>query len=113
MGRSISTATLAGAVALDAVRDAAAAGAEGLVPLLRPIDTGLEAFPDVTLTVEETLAVARGQFVSPAAGLPGPSEHYRLRGPDGALVAIASSSGGRLAPDKVFVSPTPVVAAKA
>ena len=93
------------AVALDAVRDAAAAGPEGLLPLLRPIDTGLEAFPEVVLTDEETLAVARGQFVSPGAGLPGPSEHYRLRGPDGTLVAIASSSGGRLAPDKVFVSP--------
>ena len=53
---------------------------------------GLDAFPDVALTAEETLAVARGQFVSPAAGLPGPSEHYRLRGPDGALVAIATSS---------------------
>ena len=63
------------------------------------------------MTDEETLAVARGQFVSPAAGLPGPSDHYRLRGPDGALVAIATSSGGRLAPDKVFVSPAPVAAA--
>jgi tRNA pseudouridine55 synthase len=100
------------AVALDAVRDAAAAGPEGLLPLLRPIDTGLDAFPDVALTAEETLAVARGQFVSPAAGLPGPSDHYRLRGPDGALVAIATSSGGRLAPDKVFVSPAPVAAAR-
>ena len=87
-------------------------GRTGLLPLLRPIDTGLEAFPEVALTAEETLAVARGQFVSPAAGLPGPSDHYRLRGPDGALVAIATSSGGRLAPDKVFVSPAPVAAAR-
>jgi tRNA pseudouridine55 synthase len=99
------------AVELDAVRDAAAGGPEGLLPLLRPIDTGLEAFPDVALTDVETLAVARGQYVSPAAGLPGPSDHYRLRGPDGALVAIATSSGGRLAPDKVFVSPAPAAAA--
>ena len=99
------------AVAMDAVRDAAAAGPEGLLPLLKPIDTGLEAFPEVVLTTEETMAVARGQFVSPAAGLPGPSDHYRLRGPDGALIAIASSSGGRLAPDKVFVSPAPAAAA--
>ena len=101
------------AIPLDAVRDAAAGGPEGLVPLLQPIDTGLEAFPEVALTAEETRSVARGQFVSPAAGLPGPSDHYRLRGPDGALVAIASSSGGRLAPDKVFASPAPVVAARA
>jgi tRNA pseudouridine55 synthase len=103
---------LGDAVALDAVREAAAAGPDGLLPLLRTIDTGLDAFPEVALTAEETLAVARGQFVSPAAGLPGPSEHYRLRGPDGALVAIATSSGGRLAPDKVFVSPPPVAAAR-
>ncbi len=101
------------AIPLDAVRDAAAGGPAGLVPLLQPIDTGLEAFPEVALTAEETRSVARGQFVSPAAGLPGPSDHYRLRGPDGALVAIASSSGGRLAPDKVFASPAPVVAARA
>ncbi len=100
------------AVALDAVREAASGGPEGLLPLLRPIDAGLEAFPEVVLTAEETTAVARGQFVSPAAGLPGPSEHFRLRGPDGTLVAIASSSGGRLAPDKVFVAPTPAVASK-
>ncbi len=99
------------AVALDAVRDAAAGGPEGLLPLLRPIDTGLEAFPEVVLTDAETLAVARGQFVSPATGLPGHSDHYRLRSPDGTLIAIATSSGGRLAPDKVFVSPSPAAAA--
>jgi len=98
------------AVALDAVRDAAAGGPEGLLPLLKPIDTGLEAFPEVVLTDAETLAVARGQFVSPATCLPGHSDHYRLRDPDGTLIAIASSSGGRLAPDKVFVSPTPAAA---
>jgi tRNA pseudouridine55 synthase len=103
---------LEGAVPVDAVREAAAGGPDGLLPLLRPIDTGLDSFPEVTLTPEETSAVARGQFVAPAAGLPAPAEHYRLRGPDGVLVAIASiaASGGRLAPDKVFATPTPVAA---
>jgi hypothetical protein len=37
--------------------------------------------------------------------LPGPADHYRLIGPDATLVAIASGAAGRLAPDKVFVSP--------
>jgi tRNA pseudouridine55 synthase len=98
--------TLAGALPLDDIRAAAAEGSDGLVPLLRPIDTGLDAFPVVTLTVDEVVAVARGQFVRPAAGPPAPADHYRLRDPDGGLVAIASMAGGRLAPDKVFVAPT-------
>lgn len=98
--------TLADAVPLDDIRAASAEGPEGLEPLLRPIDTGLEAFPVVTLTADEVVAVARGQFVRPASGPPPPAEHYRLRDPEGGLVAIASSSGGRLAPDKVFVAPT-------
>jgi tRNA pseudouridine55 synthase len=98
---------LTDAVALDEIRAAAAGSATGLVPLLRPIDAGLEAFPEIVLTEVETLAVARGQFVTPAAGIPTPADHYRLRTPDGVLAAIASSSGGRLAPDKVFVAPSP------
>ena len=39
------------------------------------------------------------------AACPDPAEHYRLRDADGTLVAIASATGGRLAPDKVFVAP--------
>jgi tRNA pseudouridine55 synthase len=97
--------TLADALPLDDVRAASAEGPEGLLPLLRPIDTGLETFPVVALTADEVVAVARGQFIRPASGSPPPAEHYRLRDPDGGLVAIASSSGGRLAPDKVFVAP--------
>ena len=65
--------------------------AEGLLPLLRPIDAGLERCP-ITLT-PRSAPVARGQFVRPTAGLSEPAELYRLRGPDGALVAIASRSG--------------------
>lgn len=97
--------TLQDAVALDDVRAAAADGPDGLRALLRPIDTGLEAFPIVTLEAAEVTAVARGQVVRPAAGIHGRAEHFRLVDPDGHLVAIATADGGRLAPDKVFVVP--------
>jgi tRNA pseudouridine55 synthase len=96
------------AVPLDEIRAAAAESPAGLLPLLRPIDAGLEDLPEFALTAEETQQVARGQFVKPSAGLPELAELYRLRGPDGKLVGIASTSGGgRLAPDKVFISPAP------
>ena len=91
------------AVTLDDVRAAAAEGPAGLEPLLLPVDSGLDAFPVVELSPEELRAVARGQFVRPTAGIPGPGERYRLFGPDGTLVAIAARQGDRLAPDKVFV----------
>ena len=55
-------------------------------------------------TADELAAVAKGQFIRPTGGLPGPADHYRLVGPDGTLVAIASGAAGRLAPDKVFVA---------
>jgi tRNA pseudouridine55 synthase len=99
------------AISLDTIRTAAAESPAGLLPLLLPIDAGLEDLPEIVLTKEETEQVARGQFVKPAGGLPGAAEQYRLRGPDGSLVAIASPSGGnRLAPDKVFVSPASAAA---
>jgi tRNA pseudouridine55 synthase len=94
------------AIALDAVREAAAPGPEGIVPLLRPVDAGLERFPDVVLTASELAAVVKGQFVRPQAGFMTGAERYRLRAPSGALAAIATEAGvGRLAPDKVLVSP--------
>jgi tRNA pseudouridine55 synthase len=93
------------AVDLDEIRSAAADGPAGLLPFLRPIDAGLEAFPEVPLTADETQATARGQFIVPAAGIPADADRFRLRGPDGALVAIATRQGSRLAPDKVFATP--------
>ena len=98
--------TIEAATPLDEIRAAAAESPAGLLPFLLPLDTGLDAFPVVALTMDELAAVAKGQFIRPAGGLPGPAEHYRLTGPDGTLVAIASAAAGRLAPDKVFVSPT-------
>jgi tRNA pseudouridine55 synthase len=93
------------AVSLDVVRAAAAEGPEGLLPLLRPIDDGLDRFPEVLLSGAEVAAVSRGQFVRPDAGFPPAAERYRLRAASGTLVAIATDAGtGRLAPDKVLVS---------
>jgi tRNA pseudouridine55 synthase len=102
--------TLDAATPLDEIRAAAADGPAGLLPFLRPLDTGLESFPVVTLNPDEVAAVARGQFIRPTAGLPGPAEQYRLTDPGGNLVAIASAAAGRLAPDKVFIAPTPTPA---
>lgn len=96
---------LADATPLDEIRSAAAQGPAGLVPLLRPIDAGLDAIPIVPLTAEEVAAIAKGQYVRPSGGLPARAEHYRLQDPDGRLVAIATAAAGRLAPDKVFVAP--------
>jgi tRNA pseudouridine55 synthase len=101
--------TLEDATPLDEIRSAAADGPAGLAPYLRPVDAGLDALPEISLTDPEVWAIAKGQFVRPARGIPAVADHYRLRSPDGALVGIASAAGGRLAPDKVFVSPTPAV----
>ena len=97
--------TASAAISLDAVRAAAADGPEGLVPLLHPLDDGLDRFPAVGLTGAEVAAVARGQFVRPEAGFTAGAERYRLFTPGGVLAAIATDAGtGRLAPDKVLVS---------
>ena len=102
------------AVSIDDVRAAVAEAPSGLLPLLRPIDDGLDRFPVVELTTAEVDAVAHGQYVKPEAGVPASAGHYRLRGPDGQLVAIGVPvSGGRLAPDKVLVAAPAATAALA
>jgi tRNA pseudouridine55 synthase len=98
------------AVSLDELRSASAETPQGLLPLLLPIDRGLDIMPSITLTIDEVGAVARGQFVRPEHGIPGPADRYRLHDGEGRLVAIASASGGRLAPDKVFVTPSASIA---
>ena len=100
------------AVPMDSVRAAASGGSDGLVPLLRPIDTGLDRFPAVRLSDREVDAVSRGQAVRPAAGFESGAERYRLYAPSGRLAAIALPlDGGRLAPDKVLVAPPAIAAA--
>jgi tRNA pseudouridine55 synthase len=93
------------AIDLETIRAAASGGPDGLAPLLRPIDTGLDALPELILTEDEATAISRGQFVAPAASLVVEASAYRLRAPDGRLIAIATRNGGRLAPDKVFIAP--------
>jgi len=102
--------TIDAAVSLEDMRTAAADGPAGLLLHLLPLDAGLDAFPAITLTDDEAVAVARGQFVRPAGGVPAAADHYRLRDATGAVIAIATASAGRLAPDKVFVAPTPAPA---
>jgi tRNA pseudouridine55 synthase len=98
------------AISLDTIRAAATDDPGAIARLLRPIDTGLERFPEIALTPAEIEAVARGQFIRPEAGFEPGAERYRLRGPDGALAALAiEAPGGRLAPDKVLVAPADTV----
>jgi tRNA pseudouridine55 synthase len=102
------------AVALDVVRAAAAEGPGRLGGLLRPIDSGLERFPEVLLDDREVADVSRGRAIRHSEGDPTEAERYRLRGPDGTLVAFAvPMADGRLAPDKVLVAPVGVAIAAA
>ncbi|HET8785240.1 MAG TPA: tRNA pseudouridine(55) synthase TruB [Candidatus Limnocylindrales bacterium] len=94
------------AVTLDAVRAATADGPAGLVPFLRPVDAGLERFARIELDGREVDAVAKGQYVRPAAGIPDDGDHFRLVDGAGRLIAIGiPAGGGRVAPDKVLVAP--------
>jgi tRNA pseudouridine55 synthase len=94
------------AVELDVIRDAAAGGTDALRPLLRPIDAGLDAMPEIVLDEAGVAAVSRGQFVRPggASGLE-EGTAVRLRDEGGRLVAVAVVRSGRLLPDKVLVDP--------
>lgn len=106
--------SLDGAHSLDAIRAAAEDGPAGLVPLLLPIDAGLERFPRIALDATELVAVARGQFVRPSAGLPvghAAAERVIAVDAEGRPVAVATIRDGRLAPDKVLVDPLVAVPA--
>jgi tRNA pseudouridine55 synthase len=100
---------LDGAVSLERVREAAADGPDRLAALLLPPDAGLDELPELVVTDDEVRAIARGQFVRPAdagaavLGLGGAGGPIRIRDTSGRLVAIATLTDGRLAPDKVLV----------
>ncbi|HEY0443892.1 MAG TPA: tRNA pseudouridine(55) synthase TruB [Candidatus Limnocylindrales bacterium] len=97
---------LENATALDDVRAAAADGVERLGELLLPVDAGLESLPVVEIPEGDIAAIARGQIIRPPVALPDDADaRYRLKAPDGSLVAISAVRAGRLAPDKVFVEP--------
>ena len=109
--------TLADAISLDTAREAAASGR--FSDLLRPIGTGLDDLPAVTLRPDELVVVAHGGWIgeggrlpAPSGARPGPAQaagpadamaRVRLLFADGSLAAIARRAGGRLVPDKVLV----------
>lgn len=99
--------TLEAAVPIERVREAAAAGPARLQALLRPIDAGLEALPEVVLGDAEVGAVSRGQFIRATLPPDAGDAPIRVRDAAGRLVAIASVRDGRLAPDKVLVDAAP------
>ena len=91
------------AVAIDRVREAAAASASDLEALLLPIDAGLDALPEIVASDAEVAALSRGQFIRSARLPEAGGDAIRVRDEAGRLVAIASVKDGRLAPDKVLV----------
>ena len=72
---------------------------------LLPLDTGLDAFPEVELTADEVTAIARWPVRRDhlAGGAPWPATADRLRHPhpDAAAIATAIELAGWL-PDKAF-----------
>ena len=109
--------TLGDAISLDTAREAAATGR--FASLLRPVGTGLDDLPAVTLRPDELVVVAHGGWIGEGGRLPAPSGaarepaqaanptdatvRVRLLFEDGSLAAIARRAGGRLVPDKVLV----------
>jgi hypothetical protein len=67
----------------------------------------LEAFPPLTLGPDDLGGLLRGQVVRArvAALDTGTASHYRVRDESGRLAAIARLEGGRLHPEKVFLTP--------
>ncbi|HET9682272.1 MAG TPA: tRNA pseudouridine(55) synthase TruB, partial [Candidatus Limnocylindrales bacterium] len=94
---------LGDAVSLDALRRAAASGADAVAALLLPADAGLDAMPSVTLTANEIADAAMGRFIRPAAGIGGAGDGsvVRLHDDTRRLVGIARRDGRHLAPDKM------------
>jgi tRNA pseudouridine55 synthase len=115
--------TLEDAIGLDAVREAAANGR--FANLLRPVGTGLDDLPAVTLRPDEVVVVAHGGWIGEGGRLAAPSatpadagpadassagagssagaDRVRLLLEDGSLAGIARRAGGRLVPDKVLL----------
>ena len=109
--------TLDDAISLDVAREAAANGR--FASLLRPVGTGLDDLPAVTLRPDEIVVVAHGGWIGEGGRLPAPSsvpvdvgsaadahavDRVRLLLEDGSLAAIARRAGGRLVPDKVLLA---------
>ncbi len=97
--------SVADAIGLDELRDAPR---ETIERRLLPLDSGLDALPEVLLDAAGAIALARGQRVRDPRSLPGADadrpagQPVRLRAPDGALIAIGQAADGWLAPVKVL-----------
>jgi tRNA pseudouridine55 synthase len=96
---------------LDELREATLGGPGGLAGLLLPIDAGLDGMASTQLTDAEVAAVSRGQQIKPTnrprveADAP-----LRLLDERGALVGVGTMKAGRIAPEKIFVAPSPATA---
>jgi len=81
--------------------------------LLLPVDTGLDAWPQVRVDPADLASLVRGQVVR-ARGVtlpaPGPDGQVRVMAPDGRLAAMARVEGGRLHPEKVLIGSAPAPA---
>jgi tRNA pseudouridine55 synthase len=97
--------TIDGAVTLDTLRTAAAAGPDGVRALLLPSDVGLEAIPAIRLNDAEVADAGMGRFVRPEAGVGDakPDEPIRLLDPSGRIVGMARLDGRRVAPTKMLI----------
>ncbi len=92
---------------LDEIRERLSSGRIG--ELLLAADSGLEAYPSVTVDADGLAGLGRGQVVRPRGGslpAPGPGGLVRVLAPDGRLAAMARVDAGRLHPEKVFVEPS-------
>jgi tRNA U55 pseudouridine synthase TruB len=91
---------------LERVREMLSEGKVG--ELLLPVDTGLDAWPQVTLEAIDLQSLLRGQVVrARGVELPeaGPGGLVRVTGSAGQVVAMARIDGGRLHPEKVLAGP--------
>ena len=95
---------LDGALGLEALRNAAANGPEGLNAHLLPADAGLETLPSVRLTSTEIRDARMGRFVRPEAGLANlPADApIRLVDPGDRIVGMGLLDGRRIAPAKML-----------
>jgi tRNA pseudouridine55 synthase len=103
--------TLDAAIDVESIRAAAASDPAAVERLLLPVDAGLDAFPRLTIDAATIEALVRGQSVAVPADAEPPGEGPILVVDDtNRLVAVASLTGGRLAPDKVLIDATPPAA---
>jgi tRNA pseudouridine55 synthase len=103
------------ALTIEALRASAEGGPAGVAALLRPSDAGLDDIPVLVATPAEVVALARGVFIHPSAGMPAVSDGspIRVHDEDGRIVALARRHRKELRPDKVLFDTAAVRGVKA